>query len=151
MSPVSITIVTGDLLAEGLLVEHPELALQLPRHPVPLGINYAGYQTIGIKLLDYEVQAVLTDLALNSVARTTVALTSNSPEPVVEAARRARPSDRSPARRDPVDGVGLGLAGQIDCERGVYVESYCAGWQGVALGGQLYVACLLQYYGLINV
>lgn len=34
-------------------------------------------------------------------------------------------------------GVGLGLGGQIDSERGVCVESYRTGWQGVPLGALL--------------
>ena len=138
LSPASITGVAGDLLAEGLLIEHPELAPQLPRNPVPLGINYGGHQTIGMKLLDHEVQAVLTDLALNVVARTTVALASRSPEAVVEAAGRAQ--DQLTAAQSgggQLIGVGLGLAGQIDSERGVCVESYRSGWQGVPLGAML--------------
>lgn len=138
LSPASITGVTGDLLAEGLLVEHPELAAHLPRNPVPVGINYAGHQTIGMKLLEHEVQAVLTDLALNITARTTVALSSGAPEAVVQAARQAR--DHLTAARPGggrLIGVGLGLAGQIDSERGVCVESYRSGWQNVPLGALL--------------
>ena len=138
LSPAAITGVTGNLLAEGLLIEHPELAPHLPRNPVPLGINYTGHQTIGMKLLEHEVQAVLTDLALNVVARTTVPLASSSPEAVVEAAQRAR--DRLTAAQPDegrLIGVGLGLPGQIDSERGVCVESYRVGWQGVPLGAML--------------
>ena len=138
LSPASITGVTGDLLAEGLLVEHPELAAQLRRNPVPLGINYAGHQTIGMKLLEHEIQAVLTDLALNVTARTTVSLTASTPEAVVRAARQAR--DQLTAARSGggrLIGVGLGLAGQIDSERGVCTESYRSGWQNVPLGALL--------------
>ena len=90
LSPASITIVTAALLAEGLLTEHPKLAPQLPRNPVPLGINYAGHQAIGMKLLDTELQAVLTDLALNIVSQTTVPLDSSRPEAVVSAAEQAK-------------------------------------------------------------
>ena len=138
LSPASITIVTGDLLAEGLLIEHPELAPHLPRNPVPLGINYAGHHAIGMKLLDNEIQAVLTDLALNIIAQTTVKLDSSSPEAAVEAAQRAR--DQLSTAQPGVSrlvGVGLGLAGLIDSERGVCVESHRSGWQGVPLGKML--------------
>lgn len=138
LSPAAITGVTGDLLTEGLLVEHPELAPHLPRHPVPLGINYAGHGAIGMKLLDHELQAVLTDLALNVVARTAVPLTASTPEAVVEAARGAQAALTAarPGAARPI-GVGLGLSGQIDSERGVCVESYRTGWQAVPLGALL--------------
>jgi len=138
LSPASITIVTGDLLAEGLLVEHPELAPHLPRHPVPLGINYAGHHAIGMKLLDNEIQAVLTDLALNVVAQTTVDLHSNSLEATVEAAQRAG-GQLTAAQPGPVKlvGVGLGMSGLIDSERGVCVESHRSGWHNVPLGAAL--------------
>lgn len=142
LSPASITIVTSALLAEGLLIEHPELAPHLPRNPVPLGINYAGHQAIGMKLLDDKIQAVLTDLALNIIAQTTVELDSSSPEAAVEAAQRAR--DQLSAAQPGVSrlvGIGLGLAGLIDSERGVCVESHRSGWQGVPLGAMLR-ACL---------
>lgn len=138
LSPAAITGVTGDLLAEGLLIEHPELAPHLPRNPVPLGINYAGHRTIGMKLLEHEVQAVLTDLALGVVARTAVPLAASRPEAVVAAARRAR--DQLTAAQSGgtrLIGVGMGLAGQIDSERGVCVESYRSGWQAVPLGALL--------------
>lgn len=138
LSPASITIVTGDLLAEGLLIEHPELAPHLPRNPVPLGINYAGHHAIGMKLLDDVIQAVLTDLALNIIAQTAVKLGSSSPEAAVEAAQRAR--DQLSAAQNGASklvGVGLGLAGLIDSERGVCVESHRSGWRDVPLGAML--------------
>ncbi len=137
LSPASITIVTGDLLAEGLLVEHPELARHLPRNPVPLGINYAGHRAIGMKLLDHEIQAVLTDLALNVVAHTRVELRSSSPEGVVEAAQRAKEQLTAAPGKTKLIGLGLGLAGLIDSEHGVCVASHRSGWQGVPLGPML--------------
>ena len=138
LSPASITIVTGALLAEGLLIEHPELAPQLPRNPVPLGINYAGHQAIGMKLLDTELQAVLTDLALNIVSQTTVPLESSRPEAVVSAAEQAKEQlVAAGPQQGRLIGVGLGLSGLIDSERGVCVESHRTGWHNVALGAML--------------
>lgn len=138
LSPASITIVTGALLAEGLLIEHPELAPHLPRNPVPLGINYAGHRAVGMKLLDNEIQAVLTDLALNIVAQTTVELHSSSPEAAVEAAQRAR-GKLTAAQPGMIKliGVGLALSGLIDSEHGVCVESHRSGWHNVPLGEML--------------
>ena len=138
LSPASITIVTAALLAEGLLTEHPELAPQLPRNPVPLGINYAGHQAIGMKLLDTELQAVLTDLALNIVSQTTVPLESSRPEAVVSAAEQAKEQlVAAGPQQGRLIGVGLGLSGLIDSERGVCVESHRTGWHNVALGAML--------------
>lgn len=137
LSPASITIVTGDLLAEGLLVEHPELARHLPRNPVPLGINYAGHRAIGMKLLDHEIQAVLTDLALHVVAHTRVELRSSTPDGVVEAAQRAKDQLTAAPGATKLIGLGLGLAGLIDSEHGVCVASHRSGWQGVPLGPML--------------
>ena len=137
LSPASITIVTGALLAEGLLIEHPELAPQLPRNPVPLGINYTGHQAIGMKLLDDELQAVLTDLALDIVVRTTVKLGSNRPEAVVEAAEQAKEELTAQPGSGKLIGVGLGLSGLIDTERGVCAESHRTGWRDVPLGAML--------------
>ena len=138
LSPASITIVTSALLAEGLLVEHPELASQLPRNPVPLGINYAGHQAIGMKLLDDELQAVLTDLALNIVSRTTVKLESSQPEAVVKAAEQAKEKLLALPGPNRLIGVGLGLSGLIDTEHGVCVESHRTEWRNVPLGALLY-------------
>ena len=137
LSPASITIVTGALLAEGLLIEHPELAPQLPRNPVPLGINYTGHQAVGMKLLDDELQAVLTDLALDIVLRTTVKLGSNRPEAVVEAAEQAKEELTTQPGSGKLIGVGLGLSGLIDTERGVCAESHRTEWRNVPLGALL--------------
>ncbi|MFC3831726.1 MULTISPECIES: ROK family protein [Deinococcus] len=139
LSAASITIVTSDLLAEGLLIEHPELARQLPRHPVPLGINYAGHHAIGMKLLETEIQAVLTDLALNVVDQIRVPLDGPTPDHVVAAARVAcdhlRLTQRDPLT--PLIGVGLAMAGIIDTARGVCVVSHRAGWHHVPFGDLL--------------
>ena len=138
LSPASITSVAGDLLAEGLLVEHPELASQLPRNPVPLGINYTGHRAIGMKLLDDQVQAVLTDLALNVVAQTSAKLDAHSPEAALDAAQRAaRQLTAAQPGMTKLVGVGLGLAGLIDGERGVCVASHRSGWRDVPIGALL--------------
>ena len=138
LSPASITIVTSALLAEGLLIEHPELASQLPRNPVPLGINYRGHQAIGMKLLDTELQAVLTDLALDIVAQTKVTLDSSHPEAVVEAAAQAQAQlGETQDGLTHLIGVGLGLSGLIDSENGVCAESHRTDWHNVPLGALL--------------
>ncbi|GGJ72656.1 ROK family protein [Deinococcus aquiradiocola] len=140
LSAASITIVTADLLSEGILTQHPELAPHLPRHPVPLGINYAGHQAIGMKLLETELQAVLTDLALNVIDRIRVPLGAPTPEAAVAAAALASAHLRRHPQASgvPLVGAGLALPGLIDTERGVCVVSHRTGWRDLPLGTLLH-------------
>ncbi|WP_189072917.1 ROK family protein [Deinococcus sedimenti] len=137
LSAASITIVSTDLLSEGLLIEHPELAPHLPRHPVPLGINYAGHHAIGMKLLETELQAVLTDLALNVVDQIHVPLRGPTPADAVDAARRASAHLTAPRHAARLIGAGVAMAGLIDTRRGVCIVSHRTDWHDVPFGALL--------------
>lgn len=156
LSGAAVTQLTGDLLQEGFLVTGTGGSGGVGRRPVPLSINYGGFFAIGVKLMDDHLQAVLTDLSARVVAGVTMQLpprlevegrlkVEGGPESRVSLESKVSPevaaaqigqavlrlmSDGQVSARQLI-GVGIGMGGVVDAERGVSVLSPRLGWQEV--------------------
>jgi N-acetylglucosamine repressor len=139
LSPATVTAITADLIAEELIFEKQTGDSSGGRRPILLAINPGGRYVVGIKLMEDRAVGALTDLEATIITRQVVALpalptdtgaAAHEPEAILMAlagmvdgllAQAAVPRAR-------LLGVGLGMAGIVDSERGVLRQSPYMGW-----------------------
>ncbi len=134
LSLATVSGITGELLDLGLIVEQPAGVSTGGRRPVPLALNpHAGY-TVGIKLTEAALIAVLTDLNATIIAKHTEPLPSQEPDQVADCTVTTVEILRQAANGRPILGVGIGMAGVIDRERELVRYATYFGWRDLPLG-----------------
>jgi len=135
LSPATVTAITADLIAEDLVFEKQPGDSSGGRRPILLAINPGGRYVAGIKLMEDRAVGALTDLEATIVARQTFLLPKVEPEPALDslAAMVEALLEQAGAPRRKLLGVGLGLAGIVDSERGVLRRSPFLGWHDLPL------------------
>lgn len=154
LSPATITNLTAELIAEGLVHEMGSGETSRGRPPVMLRLNTKAGFVAGVKVMRGSLAAVVTDLDAQVLHYEIAPLdasgdgASMAPDQVlnavadmVEAVIAASGVDRSQ-----VLGVGLGLAGLIDGKAGVCRYSPFFGWRDVDLVGPLHSALGLDVF-----
>ena len=140
LSPATITGIVGRLLRTGILSEAAVGPSRLGRPPVLLRLNQRAGYVIGIKLTEYGLTTVVTNLAADVVhsAESTTPLVGNPQAALtaIEAAVRDALA-KSGVKRKMVLGIGIGLAGIIDAATGTCVYSHILHWRDVALSEPL--------------
>lgn len=139
LSPAAITLVTADLINEGLLTECEALPGASGRRPIPLDIDYASRLSIGLKVTVGRILGVVTNLATDILAEVEVPLTGHEPDTVIAACAEA--SERLLAAvgvsRSALIGVGVVLSGQVDAEAGICRQVQRFGWRDVPVAAPL--------------
>lgn len=135
LSPATVTGITADFIVEGLVFEKTPGDSTGGRPPILLALNPQGGFVIGLKLTDNEIIAALTDLEANIISRDKVQLSGINPEIVLEdiVGLIEKLISSQSIDRGMVYGVGLGLAGIIDPQRGVLVKSPYFGWKNLPI------------------
>ena len=131
LSPATVTAITADLIAEELIFEKLTGDSSGGRRPILLAINPGGRTVAGIKLMEDHAVGALTDLEATIIARQTVQLPASEPEEVLRALSAMVDALLAQAGvpRGKLLGVGLGLAGIVDSERGILRQSPFLGWR----------------------
>jgi N-acetylglucosamine repressor len=136
LSPATITGIVGRLLRTGILSEAAVGPSRLGRPPVLLRLNQRAGYVVGIKLTEYGLTTVVTNLAAEVVhsGESATSLVGNPQAALmaIEAAVRDALA-KSGIKRKMVLGVGVGLAGIIDAATGTCVYSHILHWRDVAL------------------
>lgn len=132
LSGAAVTFITSELMQEGLLVEDPASSGKRQR---PLALNYAAQTVVGIKLMETELRAVLTDLSTRVLAETHRDVNARNAEEVADACAAAFLELVATAHTplDKVAGIGLAMPGLIDARQGICVESQRIGWHYVPI------------------
>ena len=135
LSPATVTGITSELIDKGLVFEKEPGDSRGGRPPILLAINPRGGFVIGIKLMEDHALGALTDLEASVLAKGSVPLADRTATTAVNALAQLvesllRETDIS---RDYLLGVGVGLAGIIDSERGILRESPFFGWRDLPL------------------
>ncbi len=136
LSPATVTGITADLIAEELVFEKQPGDSRGGRRPILLALNPGGRYVAGIKLMEEAAVGALTDLEATIIARQVVAL---PPEHSVEevlaalAGMVAALLAQANVTRRKLLGVGLGLAGIVDSQRGLLRQSPYLGWRNLPL------------------
>jgi predicted NBD/HSP70 family sugar kinase len=141
LSPATVTGITGDLIKEELIYEKDTGdSFSAGRRPILLAINPSGRYVVGIKLTEKKAIGALADLEAKVVVEKTDELSQYSPEAIVkqlsELAGELLKLGRIPKKK--LLGVGVGLAGIVDSERGVWRQS------PYRQGGDVFLRDLLQ-------
>jgi predicted NBD/HSP70 family sugar kinase len=140
LSPATITGIVGRLLRTGILSEAAVGPSRLGRPPVLLRLNERAGYVVGIKLTEYGLTTVVTNLAAEVVysAETSTPLVGD-PDTALAAIETAvrEGLGKSGLKRKMVLGVGIGLAGIIDAAAGVCRYSHILHWRDVHLSEPL--------------
>lgn len=154
LSPATITNLTSELIAEGLVHEMGSGETSRGRPPVMLRLNTKAGFVAGVKVMRGSVAAVVTDLDAQVLHYETARLdasgdgASMAPDQVLNAVADMVEEviAASGVNRSEVLGVGLGLAGLIDGRSGVCRYSPFFGWRDVDLVGPLHAALGLDVF-----
>lgn len=133
----TVSGITAELIDAGLLVEGGTGKSAGGRRPVMLSLNASAGYVVGVKVTEVEVISVLTDLDANVVDRHVEVLRDQSVDDVVGAVARCVVRLTPSAGGRPVHGVGVGLAGVIDRNRGIVRHATYSTWPTVDLGSVL--------------
>lgn len=133
----TVSGITSELIDAGLLVEGESRVSASGRRPVMLSLNAAAGYAIGVKLTEHEMISVLTDLEATVLARHVVAVRNRDIADVVDGLESCVGTLVPEAGGRPVYGVGIGLAGVIDRDRGFVRHATYSEWQSVPLGSML--------------
>ncbi len=135
LSPATVTGITSELIEEGLVFEKQPGDSRGGRPPILLAINPRGGFVIGIKLMEDHALGALTDLESTVLAKDSRPLANKSSATAISALSDLVESLLSSANigHSRLLGVGIGLAGVVDSERGILRESPFFGWRDLPL------------------
>lgn len=139
LSPATVTSISAELISQNLVLEKETGDLSGGRRPILLVINPKGGYVVGIKLTeDYAIFA-LTDLDATVIAKSVMNILHHQPELVVDdlAKMVMQFIQEQGIAKKQLLGVGIGLAGIVDAERGVLRQSPIYGWQDLPLRNML--------------
>lgn len=133
LSPATVTSITGLLIEEDLIFEKSTGDSSGGRPPILLALNPRGGFVIGIKLMESQAVAALTDLNATVIEKTNVELRNTELTSVIDElvllVENLMKNNKIPKKR--LFGVGIGLAGVIDSVNGILRKSPFFGWKDV--------------------
>ncbi|MBM4467784.1 MAG: ROK family transcriptional regulator [Chloroflexi bacterium] len=134
LSLATVSSITADFIASGLVHEMGEGESTGGRRPVLLRLNYRAGFVVGVKLMEQAVASALTDLDAHVLHHWVTPLEDQrslaAVQEVIAAAVEATIA-ASQVKRQRVLGIGIGLAGVVDGEAGMCHYSPFFGWRNV--------------------
>ncbi len=135
LSAATVTGITADLIADGLIYEKEEGDSRGGRRPILLAINPRGGYVVGIKLMEDHAIGAITDLEASIVAKYSSKLTDQSLDTAIEILVEVVEVliNEGGIDNEQLLGVGIGLAGIVNAKKGVLRYSPYFGWHDVPL------------------
>ncbi len=135
LSPATVTTITADLILQGLIFEKEPGDSRGGRRPILLAINPQGAYVVGIKLTETHAIAALTDLEATVLAKRSSELSGSDPESAIELMAQLTNSLLMEANipSEKLIGVGVGLAGIVDFQEGLFRQSTFLGWRNLPI------------------
>lgn len=135
LSAATITGITTDLIEDSLVFEKEQGDSSGGRRPILLALNPRGGFVVGLKLTEENVTAALTDLEATVIAKQTILIEDISLDMVIDSIVEIveKLEHQASIEQQNLFGVGIGLAGIIDADRGVLRYSPIFGWHDVPL------------------
>jgi predicted NBD/HSP70 family sugar kinase len=135
LSAATITGITTDLIEDNLVFEKEQGDSSGGRRPILLALNPRGGFVVGLKLTEENVTAALTDLEATVIAKQTILIGDMSLDMVINSIVDVieKLEHQACIKQQNLFGVGIGLAGIIDADRGVLRYSPIFGWHDVPL------------------
>ncbi len=145
----TVSAIVRRLIQMGFVVEVGEGESRGGRKPVLLQVNPSAGHVVGVKLMEDSLVATVIDLNAQILSYRSFGLGErSSPTEVLEEIRRAVEAIQEDSKLDPerLLGIGIGLAGVVDSERGVLRFSPFFGWKEVDIVGYLQRSFLVPVY-----
>ena len=138
LSLATVSGITADFIASGLVHELGEGESTGGRRPVLLRLNYRAGFVVGVKLMEQAITSALTDLDASVLHDRVTPLTTaagTDPANVLRAIIQAVENTIAEAKvdRPRVLGIGIGMAGVVDGEAGICRYSPFFGWRDVPI------------------
>lgn len=135
LSQVTVGTITAELIRVGLISEGEPESSTGGRPATPLRLNPGSFYAVGIKLMEDHLVGAVTDLESEPLGSAEAPLPSSLPESVLEAAAGLVDHllEITGLDRSRLLGVGIGMAGVIDGEKGICHYSPFLKWQDVAV------------------
>jgi predicted NBD/HSP70 family sugar kinase len=148
LSGATITGITAELIADDLVFEKSSGDSRGGRRPILLAVNPRGRYVIGLKLTETEVIGALTDLEATVLTKRVDSIVGHSLEQVLDTLSAAVLAllHEGGLRKKQLLGVGLGLAGIVDSQRGLLRLSPYFGWRDVPLRALLQARLKVPVY-----
>ena len=139
LSPATVTGITSELIETDLVFEKAPGDSRGGRPPILLAINPKGGYVIGIKLMEDHAIGALTDLEATVIVKDLIQLPDQSTTTVIRVLARLveRLISKAGIVKKKLIGVGIGLAGIVDFERGLLRQSPFFGWRDFPIRAQL--------------
>ncbi len=143
LSAGTISNITSSLIADGFVQETGEGESSGGRRPVLLRLNHKAGFVIGLKLMEQTITIAVTDLDAKVIFHQVFPLTIDRPSPhpeqvldaVIQAIENALTA--SAVQRSRVAGIGIGMAGVIDGERGICRYSPYFSWRDIDIASPI--------------
>src|SRR5690554_3701131 len=139
LSPATVTNLTKELIAQGLVDESRTLESVGGRPPVLLEFNSNAGKVIGVRISRTRVQAALVNLGADALAWEEQRLPEHSPEAVlqvvVDVVRKLCVENR--VHLEELVGIGVAVPGIVQEDTGVVRLSTFLQWREVSVGSQL--------------
>lgn len=135
LSPATITGITADLIEEELVFEKATGDSSGGRPGILLAVNPEGGYVFGVKLTETSMIGALTNLESTLVARRSAPLPGHDAQDVVKGIARLGSAllEEAKVPQRKLLGVGVGLAGVVDSQRGVLRTSPFFPWRDLPL------------------
>ena len=148
LSPATVTAITADLISEGLVFEKEPGDSRGGRRPILLAIHPQGAYVVGIKLTETKAIAALTDLEATVLAKRSSDLNGFNPESAVKLMAQLTNSLLVEAGipSEKLIGVGVGLAGIVDFQKGIVRNATYLGWKNLPIRDLLHEKINAEIY-----
>ncbi|MFG1708912.1 ROK family protein [Nonomuraea sp. M3C6] len=150
LSSATVSTMTGDLLADNVIVEAGQVESDGGRPRVLLKVNPAFGYAVGVDVGETQVRVELFDLEMKERARAHYAVRSAKHDPELVARHILTGVDAVIAEgevaADQVLGVGVGVPGIVEPGPDALVRAKTFGWQAVPLGALLRAGSSLPLY-----
>ena len=139
LSPASVSGITADLIAAGMVLVTGEGESRGGRRPVMLRLNKQAGFVVGLKLMENALTIALTDLDANILDHRVVPMSASRDSLTVQAVLPVlieaieQTILEAGVKRQRVLGIGIGMAGSIDGESGICRFSPYFNWRNVQI------------------
>ena len=140
LSPASVSGITADLIERDLVKEIGAGESRGGRRPVLLALNPRGGFVIGLKLSETNIAGVLTDLEATVVNNHHMPINGRILEKTLDAMADMVNAliHKANIDQEQLLGIGVGLAGVLDAQRGILRYSPIFGWRDVPISDLLF-------------
>lgn len=140
LSLATVSGITADFIASGLVCEMDEGESTGGRRPVLLRLNHQAGYVVGAKLMERAIASAVTELDATVVHHRVIPLNGACDPAAVQQVLIQAISQTiaaSKVKQERVLGIGIGMAGVVDGQAGVCRYSPFFGWRDVALASPI--------------